>query len=107
MRRASDGQEGAQSPPEVTAEIPFDVLGFHRKPRAFCAEFGIVQKSSALGARITKVPFASRVFFRPARQESIWHVLHTVTMSHDIFLIFEALFVLKRLGYVLPVMVLE
>ena len=71
-RKAADGQEGDQSPPEATREIPFHALGAHRKSRAFCAEFDIMHKSSAISARISTVISVVRASLRPAAYECIF-----------------------------------
>ena len=44
-RRAADDQEGDQSLPEATREIPFHSLGARVKSRAFCAEFDIMRNA--------------------------------------------------------------
>ena len=66
------------SPPEATREIPFHALGAHRKSRAFCAEFDIMHKSSAIRARISTVVFVVRASLRPAAHECIFPALRYV-----------------------------
>ena len=58
--RAADFQEGDQSHPEATREIPFHAMRAHRKSRAFRAEFDIMYKSSAISGRISTVVFVVR-----------------------------------------------
>ena len=77
-KKVSDGQEGAQSPPQVTREIRFHALRSHRERRAFRAEFGIERNSSALLARISKVTFVGRALPRLAAPECIYHALRCV-----------------------------
>ena len=44
-----------------------DTLGSHRKPQAFCPDFGIVQKSSVFCGRISTAAFFGRVLLRGSR----------------------------------------
>ena len=44
-----------------------DALGSHRKPQAFCPDFGIVQKSSVFCGRISTAAFFGRVLLRGSR----------------------------------------
>ena len=89
-------------------EIPFRALGSHKKPRAFGAEFGIVHTSSELWARISTV-FSSvghylglpRTSASSVAMRCVLRRLHSATKRLDIFRVFAALFIVKRLAYCL------
>ena len=79
LKREKGGgwSEKRPSPPEATREIPFYALGAHRKSRAFCAEFNIMHKSSAIRAHISTVVVVVRASLMIAAHECIF--LHWVT----------------------------
>ena len=91
MNRAADGQEGDQSPPEATKEIPFHTLGGNRKSRAFLAEFDMMHKYSAIRAHISTVRFVVRASLRPAANECIFPASRYV-LRRCVMIFFSLLF---------------